>query len=230
MIYDVQRSQQSSSPSGLRSGAAASIGRGQPPRTALHPGARPASAAYATRDNRRRCARFARVVAAYERVVRKYPASGYADNALWQAANCRRLAWDRFGEDSDKRTGVRLLTQLQAGYPASSLISGVDAAARALRDDQGDGDHGQRPLRRRARPQLVRRGPPRPRHELRRQKRSQIGVVTRARRSIARRCPTASASPSRWTAKSSSGRSDSTTRSGSSSICEAPICRPRCAT
>ena len=67
-------------------------------------------------------------VAAYERVVRKYPASGYADNALWQASELSRLAWDRFGEESDKRTGVRLLKQLQAGYPASSLISGVDQA------------------------------------------------------------------------------------------------------
>src|SRR4051812_24771476 len=28
-----------------------------------------------------------RVIAAYERVVRAHPASGYADNALWQAAN-----------------------------------------------------------------------------------------------------------------------------------------------
>ena len=67
-------------------------------------------------------------VAAYERVVHKYPASGYADNALWQASELSRLAWDRFGEESDKRTGVRLLKQLQAGYPASSLISGVDQA------------------------------------------------------------------------------------------------------
>src|SRR6188472_4229864 len=67
-------------------------------------------------------------VAAYERVVHKYPASGYADNALWQASELSRLAWDRFGEESDKRTGLRLLKQLQAGYPASSLISGVDQA------------------------------------------------------------------------------------------------------
>jgi len=68
------------------------------------------------------------VVAAYEGVVRRYPTSGYSDNALWQASELSRLAWDRFGEESDKRTGVRLLRQLEAGYPASSLISGVDQA------------------------------------------------------------------------------------------------------
>jgi N-acetylmuramoyl-L-alanine amidase len=67
-------------------------------------------------------------VAAYERVVRRYPASGYADNALWQGAELSRLAWERFGEDADKRTGVRLLKQLQAGYSSSSLLPGIDQA------------------------------------------------------------------------------------------------------
>ncbi len=67
-------------------------------------------------------------VAAYERVVRRYPASGYADNALWQGAELSRLAWERFGEDADKRTGVRLLKQLRAGYSSSSLLPGVDQA------------------------------------------------------------------------------------------------------
>ena len=67
-------------------------------------------------------------VAAYERVVRRYPASGYADNALWQGAELARLAWERFGDDADKQTGVRLLKQLQSGYSSSSLLPGVEAA------------------------------------------------------------------------------------------------------
>ena len=67
-------------------------------------------------------------VAAYERVVRKYPASGYADNALWQASELSRLAWDRFDDDADRKTGLRLLKQLQSGYPSSSLLQGVEAA------------------------------------------------------------------------------------------------------
>ena len=67
-------------------------------------------------------------VAAYERVVRRYPASGYADNALWQGGELSRLAWERFGEDADRRTGVRLLKQLQAGYSSSSLLPGVEQA------------------------------------------------------------------------------------------------------
>lgn len=67
-------------------------------------------------------------VAAYERVVRRYPASGYADNALWQGAELSRLAWERFGNEADGRTGVRLLKLLKSGYPSSSLVSGVDEA------------------------------------------------------------------------------------------------------
>ncbi len=67
-------------------------------------------------------------VAAYERVVRKYPASGYADNALWQASELSRLAWDRFNDDADRKTGLRLLKQLQSGYPSSSLLQGVEEA------------------------------------------------------------------------------------------------------
>jgi N-acetylmuramoyl-L-alanine amidase len=67
-------------------------------------------------------------VAAYERVVRRYPASGYADNALWQGAELSRLAWERFGNDGDRKTGVRLLKLLESGYPSSSLLSGAEQA------------------------------------------------------------------------------------------------------
>src|SRR6476620_7304160 len=62
------------------------------------------------------------VVAAYERMVRLYPASAYSDNALWQAANLSLLAYQKFGESVDKKAGVRLLNQLKTGYPSSSLL------------------------------------------------------------------------------------------------------------
>ena len=48
-------------------------------------------------------------IASYERVVRRYPGSGYADNALWQAGNLALLAYERFGEARDRQTGLRLL-------------------------------------------------------------------------------------------------------------------------
>lgn len=62
-------------------------------------------------------------VSAYEALASKFPSSGYSDNALWQAANLAFLAFDRFGQQADKRTGVRLLAHLKAEYPSSSLIA-----------------------------------------------------------------------------------------------------------
>jgi N-acetylmuramoyl-L-alanine amidase len=60
-------------------------------------------------------------VAAYEALARRYPGSGYTDNALWQGANLSLVAYDRFGQDSDMKTGIRLLTQLRVQHPSSSL-------------------------------------------------------------------------------------------------------------
>jgi N-acetylmuramoyl-L-alanine amidase len=71
-------------------------------------------------------------VAAYERVVRRYPTSGYSDNALWQGAELSRLAWERFGDDVDRATGVRLLKLLKSGYPASSFAGKVEDAIAAF--------------------------------------------------------------------------------------------------
>jgi N-acetylmuramoyl-L-alanine amidase len=65
-------------------------------------------------------------VAAYERIVRRFPRSGYSDNALWQGGNLALLAYERFGETRDRQTGTRLLKQLKAGYPSSSLVRQVD--------------------------------------------------------------------------------------------------------
>lgn len=69
-------------------------------------------------------------VAAYEQLVRKYPGSGYSDNALWQAGNLALLAFERFGQAADRRTGVRLLTQLRKEFPSSSLVPRAIAIVR----------------------------------------------------------------------------------------------------
>jgi N-acetylmuramoyl-L-alanine amidase len=71
-----------------------------------------------------------RAIAAYETVVRRFPASGYSDNALWQGSNLALLAYERFGHAPDKRRGLRLLAQLQTQYPSSSLIARVDDTKR----------------------------------------------------------------------------------------------------
>ncbi len=70
-----------------------------------------------------------RVIASYESLVRKYPASGYADNALWQAANLASLAYERFGEETDRKNAARLFAALAAEYPSSKLAAEARAAA-----------------------------------------------------------------------------------------------------
>jgi N-acetylmuramoyl-L-alanine amidase len=72
------------------------------------------------------------VIAAYETLVRKYPASGYCDNALWQAANLALMAAQQYAQDVDRRTAVRLLTQLKTQYPSSSLAQRAQVLLRGL--------------------------------------------------------------------------------------------------
>jgi len=67
-------------------------------------------------------------VSAYEALVRRFPTSGYSDNALWQAGHIALLAYERFGQSADKLTASRLLLRLKDQYPASSLAAQVDDA------------------------------------------------------------------------------------------------------
>jgi N-acetylmuramoyl-L-alanine amidase len=77
-------------------------------------------------------AQMRRVVALYESLVRKHPASGYCDNALWQGGNLAALAFERFGDEADRRSATRLLTLLKTGYPASKLVAQVPDALAQL--------------------------------------------------------------------------------------------------
>ena len=83
-------------------------------------------------------AEFRRVVSAYIQVVRRFPGSGYSDNALWQAGNLAWLAYQQFGDAADRTKAVRLLTRLKQEYPSSSLRSGVDEILRAANESAAD--------------------------------------------------------------------------------------------
>lgn len=65
------------------------------------------------------------VISQYEAIVRRYPRSGYSDNALWQAAGVAWFAYERHGQDSDRRTAIRLLQQLRKSYPTGTLARQV---------------------------------------------------------------------------------------------------------
>jgi N-acetylmuramoyl-L-alanine amidase len=71
-------------------------------------------------------------IAAYERVVRRYPASAYCDNALWQAAGLARLAWERYGHEQDRSAALALIAHLRREYAASSLVSRIPELVKQL--------------------------------------------------------------------------------------------------
>lgn len=66
--------------------------------------------------------RWQSVIRAYEAVVRRYPASGYSDNALWQAACLARDLFAQNGDSREKDRAARLLRNLVSEYPSSKLV------------------------------------------------------------------------------------------------------------
>lgn len=62
------------------------------------------------------------VIRAYEAIVRRYPTSGYSDNALWQAAGLARDLFAQTGDSREKDLAARLLRNLVSEYPSSKLV------------------------------------------------------------------------------------------------------------
>ncbi len=73
-----------------------------------------------------------RVVAEYEAVVRRFPTSGYADNALQQAGELSRWLYERYGRAVDRTAATKYFTWLIREYPGSSLRAEARVMARAL--------------------------------------------------------------------------------------------------
>lgn len=73
-----------------------------------------------------------RIVVGYEGLVRRFPRSGYSDNALWQAAMLCAESFARYRVDVDRERSVRLLRRLGSQYPSSSLIARARPALQRL--------------------------------------------------------------------------------------------------
>ena len=67
-------------------------------------------------------ARIRGLVSTYETLSRRYPRSGYSDNALWQGATLSADAFWQFGEDADRQRALRLFEALASRFPTSSLV------------------------------------------------------------------------------------------------------------
>ena len=61
-------------------------------------------------------------VSSYEAIVKRYPRSGYSDNALWQAAVLSADAFWQFGDTRDRANALRLFDRIKAEFPSSSLV------------------------------------------------------------------------------------------------------------
>ena len=61
------------------------------------------------------------VAVQYETIVRRFPRSGYCDDALWRGGHLLLEAFDQFGEARDRSAGIRLLGWLASEYPTSKL-------------------------------------------------------------------------------------------------------------
>lgn len=64
---------------------------------------------------------FRRAIDAYRAVVWQHPASGYCDNALWQASQLAVEAFDRFGQERDRLAAISYLKMLVNEYPSSGF-------------------------------------------------------------------------------------------------------------
>src|SRR6187431_364984 len=62
-----------------------------------------------------------KVAKLYEAVVLEFPTSGYADNALWQAAGVLQRTFEISGEAKDRDGAGRFLAWLKREYPHSGF-------------------------------------------------------------------------------------------------------------
>jgi N-acetylmuramoyl-L-alanine amidase len=70
---------------------------------------------------------------AYEQIPRRFPRSGYSDNALWQAAGVLQLAYEHGGMAKDREKAAQLLAWLRKEYPTSPYAKQVPARLAALK-------------------------------------------------------------------------------------------------
>jgi len=62
------------------------------------------------------------VMTSFEQLVRRFPTSGYADDALWRAASLADAAYQRMNRPEDRDKALKLYRWLVAEYPKSTFI------------------------------------------------------------------------------------------------------------
>ena len=67
------------------------------------------------------------VTTAFELIVRRFPTSGYADNALFQAASLADAAYEKFSRADDRERASKFYRWLVQEYPASTFVKRANA-------------------------------------------------------------------------------------------------------
>src|SRR5918993_5466495 len=72
-------------------------------------------------------AQVSQVMTAFEILVRRFPTSGYADNALFQAGSLAEIAYAKFKRPQDRDRAVKYYEWLIKEYPASTFVKRASA-------------------------------------------------------------------------------------------------------
>jgi N-acetylmuramoyl-L-alanine amidase len=72
------------------------------------------------------------VMTSFEQLVRRFPTSGYADDALWRAASLADAAYQRLNRPEDRDKALKLYRWLVAEYPRSAFIKQANAKIAAF--------------------------------------------------------------------------------------------------
>ena len=72
------------------------------------------------------------VMTSFESIVRRFPTSGYADNALWHAASLADAAYQRLNRPEDRDRAVKLYRWLIQEYPSSSFVKQANGKIASL--------------------------------------------------------------------------------------------------
>jgi N-acetylmuramoyl-L-alanine amidase len=73
------------------------------------------------------------VMTSFEALVRRFPTSAYADDALWQAASLAEAAYQRLNRNEDRDKALKLYRWLLAEYPNSAFIKSANRKIANLR-------------------------------------------------------------------------------------------------
>ena len=75
---------------------------------------------------------FRAAISGYEEIVRRFPRSAFDDHSLWQGAGLAIEAYERYQQQQDLETGIRLLRLLSVNHPTSSFAGRVPNRLRRL--------------------------------------------------------------------------------------------------